>query len=1349
MAIEIRAHFFRLARTGVGLLMGALLMCGVAGAAAPPAITTESVVPIPYDTSWGQVYKILFYDGNVLALDAGNGALFQLAPGAPSWSTLVPKSGIFGGGYNAVGMTIDAVGTLYIGARYPGNCTFTQTGSVFYRVPYDPVAKTWNVNSGDGWGSTIVDNVNFLPLLGEDDLVFVDSALKDGSGTLYWMADSPYDIYSLPVTAKGNTDVPAPTAISIIDGLVANQGKIAVDVNGNIYFTENRAVTSPTARAPGLFFIPAGVNGISGPSGTVEQQILRIDTPTNPVVYGGPTLDAAGNVYLSSEKNATYFETTNGVWMIPNECGGPTKVSATCLPNFAHISLLATFGPNQALSIDSRGFLWLPTYEHPSADGSGPITDAYAITVIAPGSLNLGASPTVPPGPVGPGSTVWVNFNGVTEPDGSIQPVTLGAYQFSQPGTGSDFLEAAADPNPPSTPPTTPYECIATTQYAVQTSCEYWVELSARAPGAISGQLLINGVDNNNNPVSSTVYLSGIGQGAEAAILDSPAQTAIAAEPQLNTPAQVAADPIGDTWVADPGLHQVLRFSAGSSIAPGTPVGSWSSPTGVAVDGSGDLYIADSHKVFEIPATNGVPVLANQTPIASGLGDHLNLAVDGFGDVYVADADNAQVVMISRPAATNLIPVFSPTTVTVGSGYTAPSAVAVDSSGDVFVADGTNLWEITPFPGNVMNSITTKLNSPVTGLAVDASGSVIVSQSGGILRIPLLTTGTGSSLSFNDAISLDPTFTAPNGVVSPVTAPNGVALDQQGNLYVSDMTGGTPNLYEFAVLGAVNFGDALSPQDQATAEVALFDIGNEPLTVTGGPAFSGTGFDLTTLAALTGGTCDTTGATPVAAGTSCTVEVGFTPPAKGSYSGDSMTVPTNAGNVAGGNITATLSGTALNDLVPTTTAITNLNPSSSTYLGSTAVNTTVTVTVTPAPTVAIPANGNTPSGTVTLTLTNTVTLATITPPSQQASGNATAATATFTVSGLLGGTYCVTAAYAGNTTALYKPSSSPDCSTSAGTTFAVAQAPPAITLSEPSGITPNSNNNIYYVKDQETTTTITANVSSTLGSPQGTITFMNGTNVLGSPVALDGFGNAVFDPGALGQADGSYNLTAVYSGDQNFAPVTSSVIAYQVIPPSVLITANPASLSTAAGTPVASTLSLQSLAGYAAALGANISCDPTTLPYYSECTFNVPQPIICAPPGSASTPCSGVTTTVVTISSNIPVNLPPSTTASVREHRSGSSPLIPAGIFGLGLFGLAMRRRAVFSRKLLSGAALGLMLFGVVMGFGGCSNNSYTKSIVVQKYTTAAGTYNVSIQVTNVSSGAVQSLPFTIPVTIQ
>jgi hypothetical protein len=90
--------------------------------------------------------------------------------------------------------------------------------------------------------------------------------------------------------------------------------------------------------------------------------------------------------------------------------------------------------------------------------------------------------------------------------------------------------------------------------------------------------------------------------------------------------------------------------------------------------------------------------------------------------------------------------------------------------GNVFVADGTNLVEVNAWGGQT--SITSSLMAPVTGLAVDPSGSVYVAQSGGVIRIPLESSG----LNANDAAAVDNTG---------VTSPTGVGIDSLGNLYVT------------------------------------------------------------------------------------------------------------------------------------------------------------------------------------------------------------------------------------------------------------------------------------------------------------------------------------------------------------------------------------------------------------------------------------------------------------------------------------------------------------------------------------------------------------------------------------
>jgi hypothetical protein len=284
---------------------------------------------------------------------------------------------------------------------------------------------------------------------------------------------------------------------------------------------------------------------------------------------------------------------------------------------------------------------------------------------------------------------------------------------------------------------------------------------------------------------------------------------------------------------------------------------------------------------------------------------------------------------------------------------------------------------------------------------------------------------------------------------------------------------------------------------------------------------------------------------------------------------------------------------------------------------------------------------------------------------------------------------------------------------------------------------------------QGATNTVVANVSSKVGSPSGTVTLVDATQgLVGTGIYTSGQ-NWTFPLGGLATA--SYSVTASYLGDENYLPVSTTVpVTFQEIPPSVLLTASPASVTTTAGTPVATTITLQSLVGFSALSGANITCEVApvdTLPYYSECTFNNPQPTICAPTATNNT-CTPATT-VLTLTTNIPVNIPPASASNTQRPQPFRSPLALAGIFGLGLLGLALRRRAIFNRYLLDLVCLVLFFAGTVMGITSCTNSGYSTPPPIPHYTTPSGTYNVSIQVTDTATGVVESLPFTLGVTIQ
>ena len=143
----------------------------------------------------------------------------------------------------------------------------------------------------------------------------------------------------------------------------------------------------------------------------------------------------------------------------------------------------------------------------------------------------------------------------------------------------------------------------------------------------------------------------------------------------LNCPYGVAVDGAGDVFIADTGNNRVVEVPAGGGAQ--TTVGSGLSyPYGVAVDGAGDVFIADTcnNRVVEVPAGGGA-----QTTVGSGLSDPTGVAVDGAGDVFIADTGNNRVVEV--PAGGRRPDHGGQRT----DAY--PSGVAVDGAGDVFIAD--------------------------------------------------------------------------------------------------------------------------------------------------------------------------------------------------------------------------------------------------------------------------------------------------------------------------------------------------------------------------------------------------------------------------------------------------------------------------------------------------------------------------------------------------------------------------------------------------------------------------------------------------------------------------------------
>jgi streptogramin lyase len=261
-----------------------------------------------------------------------------------------------------------------------------------------------------------------------------------------------------------------------------------------------------------------------------------------------------------------------------------------------------------------------------------------------------------------------------------------------------------------------------------------------------------------------------------------------------------------------PGL--IVSTFAGTPDVPGSANGadtlaSFYKPFSVAVDGSNNVYVADAgnNVIRKITpdgtvstfAGTGIAGSADGTDTAT-FNSPMGVAVDQSGNVYVADYGNDIIRKITPAGAVSTIAGKVGVSGAADGADTAarfnlPEGIAVDASGNVYVADNSNneIRKITS-SGVVStlagkgsagkangNGTSASFNSPF-GLAVDASGNIYVADSGNNLIRKItpggaVTTFAGSgSKGAGDATGTQATFNTPAGI----------AIDASGNVYVSD-----------------------------------------------------------------------------------------------------------------------------------------------------------------------------------------------------------------------------------------------------------------------------------------------------------------------------------------------------------------------------------------------------------------------------------------------------------------------------------------------------------------------------------------------------------------------------------
>jgi trimeric autotransporter adhesin len=334
-------------------------------------------------------------------------------------------------------------------------------------------------------------------------------------------------------------------------------------------------------------------------------------------------------------------------------------------------------------------------------------------------------------------------------------------------------------------------------------------------------------------------------------------------------PHGIARDRAGDIFVADSGNNAVEEIVAVngmvSAASQAIPVGGgFNSPNAVAVDGAGDVFVADfgNNAVKEIVAVNGVVSAASQViPVGSGFSDPTGVAVDSAGNVFVVEQMSSAVEEI---VAVNGVVSAVSQVIPVGSGFSDPQGVAVDNSGNLFVADDGNnaVKEVVAISGGTV-LLSNSFTNP-TSVTVDGAGDVFVTDD-----------AVKEIVAVNGIVSSDSQI---NLVGSGFAArPTGVAVDSAGDVFVSDTLN---NTLKEVQLNGVNFG-SVAVATTTPMQVALSFLFTSPGTI-GTPAVltqGAAGLDFTDAGT---GTCTTNGSSSVyTLGSSCTVNVSFTPKAAG------------------------------------------------------------------------------------------------------------------------------------------------------------------------------------------------------------------------------------------------------------------------------------------------------------------------------------------------------------------------------------------------------------------------------------------------------------------------------------
>jgi streptogramin lyase len=603
-------------------------------------------------------------DGNIYIADSSNNTIRRVSPDG-TVTTLAGVAGMpgttDGGGAAASfgqpsGLAVGGAGVIYVADQ--GGCTIrvvTYAGSVttLAGMPAMP-------GSADGMAATARFNQPSGVAVGFD-------------GSIYIADSGNYTIRKL--TAEGVVmtlaGVAGMTGSADGTGAAARFGypaAVAIDVDGDLVVADRDNHTIRKVTPAGVVTTLAGTAGMLGGTNGAGAAV-RFNSPS------GVTVDRAGNIYVADLGNNMIRKIT------------PSRDVTTLAGDVAFGSadgrgLAARFSEPVGVATDSAGNVYVAdtgnSMVRKVVTGTGDVT-TLAGTVSEPGSQD-GAGPAA-------------RFSNVTG-------VALG-------GDGNLYV---ADQNNSTLRRVTLAGAVTTLAGAVGmtgsadgagASAEFFFPFGV----AVGGDGTVYIADQFNHTVRKVTAAGVVTTLAGAARMQG-LVNATGAGARFNRPVGVAVDSAGNVYVADQINHTIRKITAGGVVSTlagngvsgggdgASAEASFSLPCGVAVDGAGNVYVADmgNHTLRKVTPAGVVTTLAGSADVlgsADGTGADARfnwpcgVAVGGDGSLYVADSRNFTVRKVTPAGVTTVAGVAGVAGVVLGAtprfGFLTGLAVVGDS----------------------------------------------------------------------------------------------------------------------------------------------------------------------------------------------------------------------------------------------------------------------------------------------------------------------------------------------------------------------------------------------------------------------------------------------------------------------------------------------------------------------------------------------------------------------------------------------------------------------------------------------------------------------------------------------